>query len=736
MPEERTVSPGDLLGYINPGKLAEDMSTSGKLVLKAGDLFAVTGPLGDIAPAGARDQGFFYRDTRFLSLLRLTVAGGPPTVLSSQVSPDYVTQIDMTVSSSEFGIFTGNPVNYVHIRRSQLIHGNLVDRLGVTNFVAHPVTYWLEWEFACDFADIFEVRGFHRGRRGAYRAPVADRDLVVWRYFGLDGREYRTELRFSLVPKRMDGHRARFELQLEPGETQHLELNIEPVIVDDRHVKRRPEEFDLRRATLRTQSQAFRRAAAEVETSDEFFNSALEQGLADLHALTFTDSGRRVIAAGIPWFAVPFGRDTLITAYQAMPFAPELARDSLLYFAAYQGTRVDDFTDEEPGKILHEIRFGEMSACGEIPHRPYYGSIDSTPLFLITLHEYLQWTDDRETVTRLLPAAEAALKWMQSWGDRDGDMFLEYSRRAETGLRNQGWKDSLDGVCFPDGRPCELPIALVEVQGYAIDALRRMALLFRQLGIRGRAVPLLERARVMSERLEQAFWMPRDDYFGIALDGAKQLAPTITSNPGHLLWSNAVSPDKARRVMERLLSPTMYSGWGIRTLAEGQRAYNPLSYHNGTVWPHDNSLIAMGFSNYGFQREAARVLDGLYHASQYFRLRRLPELFCGLPKVEGDFPVHYPVACSPQAWASGALLLLLRATLGLYADAPRRRLSIRTPFMPPWLQSIRFRRLRVGESTLELYFQRTGEGVFAAVAGHEGPKVRVRIDLGSSESDA
>ena len=727
---EREAAPDLLLGYLHPASKPE-ATTVEKLVLKSGELFAVTDLNGDIAPAGARDQGFFYRDTRFLSFLKLSVAGGPPVVLSSQTSPDYVTQVDMTVTSRSFGgVFSGDPVNFLHLRREQLIEGCLIDRYVLTNYLTRPLDYWMALEFAADFADVFEVRGAFRPRRGIYEEPHVEPDRVVWRYRGLDGRRYETELLFEAPPFRLEGRGARFDLHLGSNESTTIELRVNPLIRKVRELPAPRLPFGERRAAVRELDRAFHATCTHIESCDPFFDQALHQAIGDLHALGLPDGERRLLSAGIPWYAAPFGRDSLITAYQALPFAPGLARDSLAFLAAHQGRKVDETTEEEPGRILHELRVGEMAEAREIPHVPYYGSVDATPLFVILLHEYLLWTDDKETVRALLPAAEAAIDWMRRWADRDADGFLEYQRHGERGLYNQGWKDSADGVCFPDGTRCEAPIALVEVQGYAVDAYRRMAMLYRLLGIRGKARPLLEHANALAHQLDEAFWLPETEFYGLALDREKRLAPTLTSNAGHLLWSKAVPGARAQAVARRLLGPSFHSGWGLRTLAEGQGAYNPLSYHNGTIWPHDNSLVAMGLSSYGLPHGALEVFEALYGAAQYFRLRRLPELFCGLPRKAGEFPVQYPVACSPQAWASGALLLLLRAALGLHPDATHRKVTIKNPHLPMGMRELTLRNLRIGETRLDLRFTREGEGCFAAVPSVEGAPLEVRIALG------
>jgi glycogen debranching enzyme len=430
------------------------------------------------------------------------------------------------------------------------------------------------------------------------------------------------------------------------------------------------------------------------------------------------------------------GRRALVRGAVRAGHADHCVRgDALCYLAAHQGKQVEPETEEEPGKIMHELRDGEMAHAREIPHRPYYGSVDATPLFLVLLGEYVLWTGDVAFAESLWPAAEAALHWMEKFGDPDGDLFLEYRRVAEKGLTNQGWKDSRDGVCFPDGTPLEAPIALVEVQGYASDAYRRMALLARKLGKGERAHALAARARALSRRIEEHFYSAPTRFYALALDHQKRAARTVTSNPGHLLFSRAIPAHRAREVLQTLFEPPMWSGWGIRTLAKGQKAYNPLSYHNGTIWPHDNALIAWGAALYGDTARAAQVFEGLLAAAQHFRHHRMPELFCGLSR-DGDFPVHYPVACSPQAWSSAAQFLLLRAVLGLHPDAARGVLHVRNPRLPDGVEELSIEGMRLGRSRVDLHFTRRGEGTFVAVTRTEGPPLAVRVDLGPASDGA
>lgn len=776
-PPGRALSPTTaeaLLGYSDLTALPESTGVE-KLVLKRGNLFAVTNRLGDVQPPGARDQGAYFEDTRFLSMLKLTMAGGPAVCLSTQSSSEYTSQIDLTVTSTEFGGVFADPVNFLHLRREQLIDEQFIERLTFTNFLVHDVDYWIEYEFAADFADQFEVRGARRRGRGTHFAPRVEKDRVVFCYQGRDDVLYRSEIRFSRPPDELAETRARFNFHLAPNETAGIELLAAPSIHlmsnEGRTVREqadlhrrsesprtplvveepesgwiypgseqvrappRPRRFEERLSSARAEYEAFAQASTSLRSDDEVFNRTLKQAVADLKALQIQWDGRKVISAGIPWYASPFGRDALITGFQSLLVNPEVARDALLFLAAHQGKTTDAFREEEPGKILHEIRRGELARCGEVPHTPYYGSVDATPLFIVLFTEYLQWTDDRATGEQLLPAAEAAMRWIEEHGDKDGDGFVEYQRVTERGLQNQGWKDSRDGVPHLDGTLAKAPIALVEVQGYCIDARRRLARLYRQLGRREEASRLVATAQKIARRLDEAFWVEKTGSYALALDGDKRRVETVTSNQGHLLFSRVVPDERARRVARSLMGPDSFSGWGIRTLAQGQRPYNPLSYHNGTVWPHDNSMIAMGLSHYGMQKHAVQLLSALTETARHFRHQRLPELFCGMGSSGQALPVSYPVSCSPQAWASGAFFLLLRACLGLYPNAPQKSLKIVNPQLPPWMKELTLQRFAVGPSRVTVKFTRTGEGCFAAITEAEGPPLSVRIEVGARSEE-
>ena len=696
------------------------------LVLSRGNLFCVTNQRGDIAPAGARDLGLFSEDTRHLSYLELFMAGGPPLVLSADTFGASTSQIDLTLTDSQFGGFLTDPQNFLHLRRKQLLDGGFCEQLTLTNHLRRPIELWLELRMAADFADVFEVRGARRKRRGTLKPPEHAGDRLIFAYHGIDGQDYRTLVQMAPEPVRVGPFGPFWQLRLQPGETTPLSVTILPMRGPIRELVSVP--FDIRRTNLKREHEAFVAAATRITCNNSRFQDALEHDLEDLDALRLTIGGRQIIGAGIPWFAAPFGRDSILTSYELLSVAPELALETLRTLATYQGTRDDAFSEEEPGKIMHELRRGEMARTGEIPHSPYYGSVDATPLWLMLLGATRRWLGAIDELDACLPHAEAALAWI----DRklvEGGGFVRYQRTHEKGLENQGWKDSRDGVSFPDGTIAQPPIALVEVQGYVVGALSAMAELSAASGDDARAQSLRDRASALRLAIDDAFWVPETGYYALALDGEGRQVPTITSNPGHLLFADALLPDRANALVDVLLSDGLYNGFGVRTLARGQAVYNPLSYHNGSVWPHDNALCALGAAHAGRADAARTILEGIYHASQHFRRHRLPELFCGLGRAEGDFLVHYPVSCSPQAWASAAFFLLLQSVLGLRPSAPTHSLIIADPSLPSFLDSLDLRNLRVGNSRVSLHFKRTDHRTHVDVRDSSGAPLHVTIQL-------
>lgn len=730
-----------VFGWVVPAR-GPEVGTGRKLVLKRGSTFAVLNGRGNVTPAGAAELGLFFKDTRFLSFYELKLPGDTPSELCSHVSTQYVSQIDLSIYDG----FTIDDVdtelraqNFMHLQRRQVITDAFVDHLQLINYLPHPVRLHIELWFSADFADLFEVRGFERDKRGQFYAPQVGTNQVRLAYKGLDEFYYRSNLIFSPNPNLIDGRHVRWDIALKPGERIDLEIVVLPTqgySLEHREISLPSGmAFAEREREIDSSCQLWSQQCTQFTTSDEFFNTALEQGCADLKALILEEGERHIIAAGVPWYVAPFGRDSLITAFQALLVRPELARDSLQFLAYYQGKTVDDFKEEAPGKIMHELRYGELARMGAIRHTPYYGTVDATPLFIILLEEYWRWTADKNGVSALLPAAIKAAEWLISterWGgDPDGDGLIEYHGAAGgVGLENQGWKDSADGVPWPDYKLAKSPIALIEVQGYAVDAFRRLAALLKEVSNDADAArPWEQRADELAARIEEYFWLPQQQYYALALDGHKQPLPTITSNPGHLLFNKIISAERAQSVAQQLMGPQLFSGWGIRTLASQQQAYNPLSYHNGTVWPHDNSMIAMGLSNYGMQPMALKIFDAMFIAARSFTHMQLPELFCGIGPSEANFPVHYPVACLPQAWASGSWFLFLRAILGIQPNVPRGRLEILQPCLPEWLKEVRLSNLRVGNTTLDLSFFRKGNRANVEVLGVEGDPLRIQIQI-------
>ncbi|MEK8088257.1 glycogen debranching N-terminal domain-containing protein [Thermithiobacillus plumbiphilus] len=734
----RPIPPEAVFGWVPPAR-GPDVGTGRKLVLKRGAMFAVVNGRGNVVPPGAAELGLFYQDTRYLSYYELRLPSESCSELSSNVSTHYVSQIDLSLYEgfeTEDVWEAGRAHNFLHLQRRQVITDVFVDEIRLINYLPYRVRLWLEVWFTADFADLFEARGFEREARGQYFAPCVDGRQVRLTYQGKDAQYYQTLLSFSPQPVLLDGQHARWELSLEPSQEIDLEITVVPGHGPDLTLALpQPMKFSDRERRVAADYQFWERECTHVETADKVFDSALLQARADLKALILEQGDLRIIAAGVPWYVAPFGRDALITAFQSLMVNPGLARDSLRFLAHYQGQVVDDFRAEAPGKIMHEMRSGELARIGQIRHTPYYGTVDATPLFIILLEEYWRWTHDSDSVRDLLPAAIRAAEWListEAWGgDPDGDGFIEYQGGAGAfGLLNQGWKDSHDGVPWPDYRLAEPPIALVEVQGYVADAYQRLANLLRAFGGDPSGVASWEtRAKRLRERIEEHFWLPDQKSYALALDGRKRPVPTLTSNPGHLLFSRVIHPQRARLMADKLLGAQMFSGWGIRTLATGQRAYNPLSYHNGSVWPHDNAMIAMGFAYYDMQPRALQVLEAIFQASRSFEHLRPPELFCGIGCGEANFPVRYPVACMPQAWASASWFLLLRAILGLQPNAPEGRLDIMQPCLPPWLKDVRLSNFRVGNSRLDLVFFRKGERANVEVRAIEGDPMRVQIQI-------
>jgi glycogen debranching enzyme len=697
------------------------------LIAKHNRLFLLVDPHGDISPPGNCGLGLFHDDTRILSHYALQFSGGRPSLLSSRSMEMYSLQVDLAVTDRHLGGDAWDPKNAVHIRREILLTDRLTERLTLTNFLARPIDFDVKLSLGCDFADIFEVRGWKREGRGQFFAPQIEERRLCFLYRGVDGEVVRSRIHFADAPEELHGDSAHWRCSLEPNEPQVLEWQVLPESAPEEEPLRRGEMFDPE--PVARLYDEWHRECARWSSDVAEFNTALDQAMVDLRGLYGEVDGEDVVYAGIPWYTTIFGRDSIITSLQALPLTPRMARDTLLYLAHHQGEKEDPFTEEQPGKIMHELRRGEMARSGEIPHVPYYGTIDATPLWLILLHETWRWTGDEVLVADLLPHAERALEWIDRYGDIDGDGFVEYARTSEKGLVNQGWKDSGDGVPFPDGTLPEPPIALVEVQGYVHDAKVRMAQLFRAVGNVERADALRREAESLREAIHSQFWLEELGTFAIALDGENRPIPTATTNAGHLLWSRVPSPEQAKRMAEHFQSSEMFCGWGVRTLSAAHRVYNPMSYHNGSVWPHDNAIVALGLSLAGHTGAVLPIFSGLFDVSCTFTNHRLPELFCGMDHERSQAPVHYPVSCIPQAWASGAFYMLMQAVTGILPDAPAKTLHVRDPQLPAFLRELTVSGLRVGGSRVTLQFVRERDQTVAKLLEVKGDPLQVVIEL-------
>jgi glycogen debranching enzyme len=701
------------------------LSTSARIddrtrVLKHGDTFAVFDRFGDVENSGTGElgiYGIYDRDTRHLSRLRLRLAGGRPLLLSSVIKDDNaalaVDLMNPDISRE------GHPVvqrGTVHIFRSMCLWNNAChERLRVHNYGSETVQLSLLLEFAADFADIFEVRGLARESRGHRLPPHVTRTGVCFAYEGLDGRVRRTRFVFEQPPARLEEGRALLELRLPPRSesTWRFAIACESGDSGDRAaaiaVAKPSPWYEQAASKAEDELEAARAGEPSITTSNEQFNDWLNRSVADLHMMRTQTPYGPYPYAGVPWFSTPFGRDGIITALECLWAFPAVARGVLRYLAATQATEDSEEQDAQPGKILHETRNGEMAGTGEVPFGRYYGSVDATPLFVVLAGAYFDRTGDSALVREIWPQVERALGWIDVHGDADGDGFIEYSRRSARGLVQQGWKDSQDSVFHRDGSLAEGPIALCEVQGIVFAAWRAAARLARCLGDMGRARQLNSRADQLRQRFEERFWCEELGTYALALDGRKRPCEVRTSNAGQCLFGGIAGMERAKRVAASLLGEASFSGWGIRTIASSEPRYNPMSYHNGSVWPHDNALIAAGFARYGLKAEALRVMTGLFDASIFCDLHRLPELFCGFPRRPGESPTQYPVSCSPQAWAAGSALLLLQSCLNLQVRGAESRVVFGRPVLPEYLHGVSIRGLKVGAAELDLVILRHGD---------------------------
>lgn len=666
-------------------------------------------------------HGLYETGTRFLSRYELMIDNRRPSLLSSSVNHDgTMLKADLT-NPVIFNNNTSLPQGILHVFRSKFLwESSCYEQIRICNYANEAISTNLALFMDSDYADIFEIRGTRRKQWGKHVPPQINHRQLLFAYEGLDGVQRRTRIRLTQTPSNMSHDRIEFNFILNPKEGRDLTV---VVACETSKTEARRNFISFKNAS--EQAKEFWRSRShnncEFETSNERANNWITRSQTDLRLMTTHTKHGLYPYAGVPWFNTVFGRDGIITALQALWINADIARGVLMYLASTQAYENDPERDAEPGKILHEVRQGEMAATGQIPFQLYYGSIDSTPLFILLAGAYYEFTGDRVFIEHLWPNIERALAWIDRYGDSDGDGFVEYSQRSKKGLKNQGWKDSHDCISHADGRLAEGPIALCEVQGYVYEAKLKAARLAAMLGDSAFAGQLKTDASQLRERFERAFWNDELKTYALALDGHKQQCRVSTSNAGQCLFSGIASPDHANEVAQTLLGEDMFSDWGIRTLSSREVRYNPMSYHNGSVWPHDNALIAEGLSRYGLKESAQIILNSMIDTALHMDFQRLPELFCGFHRRPHVGPTHYPVACSPQAWAAGSTFMLLKAVLGLAVDAENNLLQFHHPRLPANFRDVRIVNLRVGRHTVDLVLRSHPEDISINVLRKTGP---------------
>jgi glycogen debranching enzyme len=701
--------------YIAAGSSPSD---DRRRVLKYGKCFAVFNRYGDIDPLGLGEHGIFYQGTRHLSEWVLSLWDAQPLLLSSTVKSDNfaftadLANVDIT-EKRQLTI----PRGTLHIVRSRFLwQGVVYDEIKMVNYGLSRLEIPFRLAIGADFADIFEVRGTRRERRGRRAEDEFSKHGILMRYEGLDHIERQTRIACEPAPEKVSSSELQFETTLGPGKSATFHLSVACNPQPHQHFLG----YARAMAGAETELKASSEKVCEISGSNDRLNRWIRRSLSDVEMMINGNPETNYPYGGVPWFSTVFGRDGIITAMEMLWIAPWIAKGVLVYLASTQATEVKEEVEAQPGKILHEMRRGEMANLGEVPFGQYYGSIDSTPLFLMLAGAYLDYTGDRELLLNLRPHIDLALEWIDRYGDIDGDGFVEYQRHGDKGLVQQGWKDSNDSVFHADGGLADAPIALCEVQGYVYAAKLAAAKMFGMWGDHLRRAALETEAADLQQRFEKAFWCEDLSTYALALDGHKKPCRVRTSNPGHCLFSGIADSHRAGLVAHTLLSNDFFTGWGVRTVGSNESRYNPLSYHNGSVWPHDNAIIACGMARYGYREFAGRILMGLLDVSSAVELHRLPELFCGVDRRMGEGPTLYPVACSPQSWAAGAALMLLQSCLGASVDAAENKLIFKRPYLPDGIPQLWIRNLRVKDSRISLFLERHAGTVRLEVAEKQG----------------
>jgi glycogen debranching enzyme len=721
-----------------PGVTSITRSIAHSVVIKDEDIFFLCEPDGDVPLEAGHGFGLYYHDCRFLSGYELRIGGRKPDRLVWNTDRGFLAVLGL--SNAEIRTTDGRtlPRHSVEIKWSRLISSErlaLFDEIELRSLSSYPVEFAISLTFQAGFEDMFAIRGLFHGKRGQLHPPEwtsaelneVENEALCFAYDGADRLHRRLTARFSPAPAGTQQNAAYFKIALQPKERQRilvsLQLSESPDVKPARllpipqpipQIDLAPVEFSLRSSGV-----ARLRQETEITSDSLLFNHVMDRSLRDLGMLRSNLGEASYFAAGVPWFVALFGRDSIITALQTLAYNPRIAEQTIRLLASFQGKLVNEWREEEPGKILHEIRVGEMARLGEVPHTPYYGTVDATPLFLILIGEHARWQGSLALFNELKANVEAALNWIAQYGDPDGDGYVEYICKTEKGLSNQGWKDSGDAIVNADGALAAPPIALVEVQAYVYRAKREIADLFRRSGDESRARQLDQEADELRHKFNRDFWV-ESGWYALALQKDKKPVEVLSSNAGQALWTGIADEEKAKRTAASLMTDEMFNGWGVRTLSAGEVYYNPLGYHLGAVWPHDNSIIAAGFKRYGCERESLRVFVGLLEAAAHFDGRRLPELFGGFHRNDYGVPVPYPVACQPQAWAAGTMPYLLTTLLGLEPEGHENRLRVVRPILPEFINHVEIQRLGIGEARADLRFERAGERIEVKVLKVDG----------------
>jgi glycogen debranching enzyme len=709
-----------------PGTTSITRSITHAVVIKDEDVFFLCEPDG-IAPLEAgHGFGLYYHDCRYLSGYELRLGGKKPDPLVWTADLGFMAVLGL--SNADIRTTDGRPLpkHSVEIKWSRLVSSErlaLFDDIELRSLTFQPIEFIVALTFKTGFEDMFAIRGLFQGKRGHLIQPELESDAMRFAYDGADGLYRSLTIHFSPAPVAMNQHTAYFKIALQPKERQQIRISLQMAETSGGRPRLSTMGPELERASieraLRSSSASWLRQETQVASDSMMLNHIIERSMRDLGMLCSRIGKIRYFAAGVPWFVTLFGRDSIITALQTLAYNPLIAEQTIRLLVGFQGTRIDEWREEEPGKILHEIRVGEMARLNEVPHTPYYGTIDATPLFLILIGEHARWTGSLALFNEFRDNVDAALDWIGRYGDKDGDGYVEYFCKTERGLENQGWKDSGEAIVNTDGTLATPPISLVEVQGYVYQAKREIAALFRRTGDAERARRLEREADELRQRFNHDYWVDQG-WYALALQKDNKPVEVLSSNAGHALWSGIADEEKAKRTVAALMTDDMFNGWGVRTLSAREIYYNPLGYHLGTVWPHDNSIIAAGFKRYGHNAEALRVFVGLVDAATHFDSVRLPELFGGFPRDDYGVPVPYPVACQPQAWAAGTMPYFLTILLGLEPEGFENRLRVVRPVFPDFVNHIDIQNLRVGSARADLRFERVDGKITVNVLKNDG----------------